>query len=376
MTLRVATSAPGVPALSAPAAGASNQPLRPTFTWAAVPSAVTYSLQVATDPAFAVVVAERHGHRGDHAHADRRPRGQPDALLAGPGRERLRLGDLLRGPLLHHPGGRRGLPAGHHGRRGLHGGVRGGGARLEPLRHRRLLGGVRGPGAQRRPLVPRPGAGVGERPAAGLARPRPARGPGPGDRAVLELPVAGTQGAGSFQPPSANCIDGAILEVSTDGGTNWTRLESQLLTDPYDGPVAAGTGNPLAGVNAWCGDPQDWLLSVASLDAYAGPSVRFRFRAGHEQPGGPRGLVPGRRGHPVLRAEPHARPWPSTTCGCRRTTATPRGLHPNNGIFNVQLSAAWSQTVTVDYTTVPGTAQPGVDYTPVSGQVILPRRGW
>ena len=31
---------------------------------------------------------------------------------------------------------------------------------------------------------------------------------------------------------------------------------------------------------AWCGNPQDWLKSIVSLNAYAGKTVRFRFRLG------------------------------------------------------------------------------------------------
>lgn len=80
---------------------------------------------------------------------------------------------------------------------------------------------------------------------------------------------------------SGGCYDGGILEASTDGGSSWTQLlDSVLLTDPYDGPFS--TGNPLGTVRAWCGDPQDWLNSLVNLDAYAGKSVRFRFRLGSD----------------------------------------------------------------------------------------------
>ncbi len=78
---------------------------------------------------------------------------------------------------------------------------------------------------------------------------------------------------------TGGCYDGGILEISTNGGTNWTQVpNANLLTDPYNGPVASG--NPLAGLLAWCGDPQDWLNSVVDLSAYAGQTVRFRFRVG------------------------------------------------------------------------------------------------
>ncbi len=79
---------------------------------------------------------------------------------------------------------------------------------------------------------------------------------------------------------SGGCFDGAVLEVSTDDGQSWAQVVTGLLTDPYDGPVSAQYNNPLAGRNAWCGDPQDWLNSVVELDAYAGQTVRLRFRLG------------------------------------------------------------------------------------------------
>ncbi|MDA8020953.1 MAG: choice-of-anchor J domain-containing protein [Thermoanaerobaculia bacterium] len=73
------------------------------------------------------------------------------------------------------------------------------------------------------------------------------------------------------------CYDGGVLEISTDG-SNWTRLESELLTDPYDGPISDGFSNPLADENAWCGDPQEWINSIVDIDAWAGQTVQFRFR--------------------------------------------------------------------------------------------------
>lgn len=68
------------------------------------------------------------------------------------------------------------------------------------------------------------------------------------------------------------CWDGAILEISNDGAS-WVQLDAELLTDPYDGPVAA-----LGGVNGWCGDPQDWTQTVVDVDAWAGQTVQFGLR--------------------------------------------------------------------------------------------------
>jgi len=85
------------------------------------------------------------------------------------------------------------------------------------------------------------------------------------------------------------CFDGAILEISTDDGTSWEQLgngandSSILLTDPYDGIVKWEFENPVRGLAAWCGDPQDWLNSVVRLDTYSDQTVRFRFRLGTDQ---------------------------------------------------------------------------------------------
>lgn len=76
---------------------------------------------------------------------------------------------------------------------------------------------------------------------------------------------------------SGGCYDGGLVEISTDNGGTWTKLLSaSMLTDPYDGALASG--NPLSPAPAWCGDPQDWLRSVVDIQAYAGQTVRFRFR--------------------------------------------------------------------------------------------------
>ncbi|MEO7431646.1 MAG: S8 family serine peptidase [Dokdonella sp.] len=96
----------------------------------------------------------------------------------------------------------------------------------------------------------------------------------------------------SMESTTGACYDGAIMEVSTDAGTNWTQaLPATLLTDPYDGLVSSGFQNPLGGKQAWCGDPQAYLNSVIDLSSFAGQTVQFRFRmandssAAHANPG-------------------------------------------------------------------------------------------
>ncbi|PZQ18436.1 MAG: hypothetical protein DI564_03795 [Rhodanobacter denitrificans] len=78
------------------------------------------------------------------------------------------------------------------------------------------------------------------------------------------------------------CQDAAIVEVSEDGQT-WSQLTTALQTTPYDGSVSAAFQNPLAGRPAWCGDPRGYVHTVAGLDAYAGRTVRLRFRLAHDR---------------------------------------------------------------------------------------------
>ncbi len=81
---------------------------------------------------------------------------------------------------------------------------------------------------------------------------------------------------------TGGCYDGGILEISTDGGANWTQVpDANLLTDPYDGPISTSFSNPLGGLDAWCGNnPQPYLDSLVDISAYAGQTVQFRFRLG------------------------------------------------------------------------------------------------
>jgi hypothetical protein len=78
------------------------------------------------------------------------------------------------------------------------------------------------------------------------------------------------------------CYDGGILEVSTDGGSTWTQVpNANLLVGSYTGAVSGSFGNPLAGLNAWCGPTtQPYIQTIADVSAYAGQTVQFRMRIG------------------------------------------------------------------------------------------------
>lgn len=83
------------------------------------------------------------------------------------------------------------------------------------------------------------------------------------------------------------CWDGGLLEISTDGGNNFTQISgADMIGDPYNGAITANGASPISGLQAWCasaavpasGDQAD--IAIIDLDAYAGQTVHFRFRLG------------------------------------------------------------------------------------------------
>lgn len=88
-----------------------------------------------------------------------------------------------------------------------------------------------------------------------------------------------------LEDASGACWDAGVLEVSTDGGSNWTDLNgAAVLHRAHDGVVNDFTSgpNPLAGMEAWCGDPRDWDDYVVDLSAFAGQTINLRFRVGSD----------------------------------------------------------------------------------------------
>ena len=82
------------------------------------------------------------------------------------------------------------------------------------------------------------------------------------------------------QDPPSGCWDAGQLEISTDGGSSWTQIsDNQLFTDPYTGQITPNPDNPNSGTPGWCVAPGNTALnSIVDLDAYAGQSIRLRYR--------------------------------------------------------------------------------------------------
>ncbi len=275
VTLNVFTAAAGAPTLLTPANGATNQALSPTFTWSAMPQAATYTLEVATDAAFTSIV-----HTGS---------GIATTTYSGA---------TLNSNTVYYWRVRAVNACGNS--------ANSAGFSFSTL----ALPGDCGIGTTPNILFTEnfeTGAagwahsGTGDTWALSTANPHGgttsyfAADPATvSDQRLVSPPIAIPAG----NPPvvmkfwnwqhmetrTGGCFDGGILEISTDGGTTWAQLGgANLLTDPYDGPISASFSNPLANLNAWCGNnPQPYLNSIVDVTSYAGQTVNFRFRLGSD----------------------------------------------------------------------------------------------
>ncbi len=75
-------------------------------------------------------------------------------------------------------------------------------------------------------------------------------------------------------------FDGAVLELSVDGGETWQDLGPLITANGYSGNIASTYGNPLAGRPAWVGDLPQWTRVQVDLDSFAGHNVLLRWRMG------------------------------------------------------------------------------------------------
>jgi hypothetical protein len=270
VTLGIYDALPGIPVLLSPASEAANVPVRPEFLWTAVQGR-TYDLQIATDEDFVNIVEQAEGlTEGSYVPAAdldnntiyywrvmaHNPCGDSVYTLAGRFLTEPVFGQCSQGTyemtLLSEDfdGDMSGWG---------HGGIGDTWVQSNIRKH----SGTYAFKAEDRPDI---------------------------SDQWLVSPVIELSGAGPFtlgfwnyqylQDRPGGCYDGGILEVSTDGGASWTQLDNQLVSDPYNGPIATDTSNPLAGQRAWCGKPQNWLESLADLDEFAGEVIQLRFRLG------------------------------------------------------------------------------------------------
>jgi choice-of-anchor B domain-containing protein len=374
--LSVATSSPAAPSLNAPANGASNQPLRPSFTWSAAAGAVSYDLQIASQPSFlpldivqsATGIATTTYTAATDLDANTTYYWRVRTISAcGTGPYSTPRSFTTQAPAAQCPLGTSALSVwGESFESGAPGWTHSGTADTWAASSVRTHDGALSFHA------PDAASASDQR----LASPAVTL---PTGQMPVTLQFWNWQEIESEVPaalPAAlhvGCRDGAILELSNDGGASWMRLETQLLTDPYDGLVSTGTGNPLGGLGAWCGNPQDWLNSVVDVSAWAGQSVRFRFRLGTDTAGAREGWYVDE-----LRVQSCV-PNPTPSLSIDDVTTEEADAHdfaasPHHSpllTLAVTLSAPSNQTVTVNWATADGTATAGLDYVAGSGTLTF-----
>jgi hypothetical protein len=74
--------------------------------------------------------------------------------------------------------------------------------------------------------------------------------------------------------------DGAVIEISSDGGTTWSDLGPYITANGYTGMLSSDYENPLGGRMAWTGNVIVWTAVTVDLSSFAGQSVNIRWRLG------------------------------------------------------------------------------------------------
>lgn len=104
---------------------------------------------------------------------------------------------------------------------------------------------------------------------------------------AFDVPVSANQVMLDFsswmaiEAPNGNtCYDGALIEVSVNGGLFYPVEDWQLTGRGYTGTISAHYGNPAAHRRAWCGSSQGFESLGVDLSRYRGERIRLRFRLG------------------------------------------------------------------------------------------------
>lgn len=75
------------------------------------------------------------------------------------------------------------------------------------------------------------------------------------------------------------CWDAGVLEVSTDGGTTFTKITAGITGVPYTGTIPAANALGATG-SGWCGTDTAHRITAVDLAPYGGQNVQFRWRMG------------------------------------------------------------------------------------------------
>lgn len=82
-----------------------------------------------------------------------------------------------------------------------------------------------------------------------------------------------------FESGNAN-YDGGVIEITTNDGSSWTDLGSNITQNGYGGVLDDGFDNPLSGRLAFVDNLGTFTEVKVDLSTYAGQSVKIRWRMG------------------------------------------------------------------------------------------------
>jgi hypothetical protein len=92
----------------------------------------------------------------------------------------------------------------------------------------------------------------------------------------------------SFDKDAKRRYDGGIVEIKV-GDRPWRGVGGLFTHGKYNGTIAKGYGNPLAGRRAWTGNSHGWSKARIDLSQFAGSKVKVRFRMASDRQVGARG---------------------------------------------------------------------------------------
>jgi hypothetical protein len=271
--LGVSSTLAGTPTLSAPADGATGTKLRPTLSWAAVPGAIRYRVEVSTSNTFATLVASDTVTTTSWV---------VNATLTASTQYfwRVRADNYCgTGTFSAVRNFTTGVP-----------GTCPSGTTLTSVFTDDFQGGVNGwttdgtGGTAWSQQIPPAGTGLT------TTSWRVPNNAVTSDRGLISPAIAIPAGAAtafvsfdahySFETDTApGCWDGAAIEAKQASATTFTYLgPAAIFTNGYNGVILAGA--PLAGREVWCRPPSPApARSIVDLDSFIGQSVQLRFRA-------------------------------------------------------------------------------------------------
>jgi len=272
VTVNVATATAGAPTLTAPADGATNVPAQPTFTWDAASQASSYLIEIATDAAFSNIILSQTVTDTTF---------QPTAALP------LDTQIWWRVTANNDCGSTVSQVFSFFTQPGP--GQCGTGTTTEVLFSDNVESGVNG-WTHDAALGTDSWAISSSRPFDGTKSWKATDPSSISDQRLTSPTVTLPDDLSglSFQfeqwrlmeGGGTTCADGGILEISIDGGAFSQVPTGQFLVGGYTGTVSSGSGNPLAGNQAWCGLATAYEPVIADLSTYAGHDVQLRFRLG------------------------------------------------------------------------------------------------